>query len=117
MNPYYYFFYRLSNFFNKNKTNEWGPIFGISIFPGWNIGILYRLILPITKENFDGFYKITLILILATLFITNSILFLNKNRVSRIIQQYSKESQAIRRIRGYIVILYIILSIGLIVLI
>ncbi|PHS65756.1 MAG: hypothetical protein COB12_06705 [Flavobacterium sp.] len=114
MNPYFYFFYRLNQFFNKKDNNEWGPIFGVSVFIGWNIGIVYISILPITQENFGGFYKNNLIIILVCLFIFNSILFLNKKRVSSIMERYGKESLTSRKIGGFLIVLYVALSLGLI---
>lgn len=113
-NPYYYLFYRLNRFYNKKGDNEWGPIYGISLFPGWNIGIAYIAILRVIKEDFDGIYKTNLIVILASLFILNSILFLNKKRVNGIMVRYEKESHTSKRIGGWLIILYVLVSLGLV---
>lgn len=117
MNPYYYLFYKLSRFINKKGNNEWGPVYAISVLIGWNIGMAYVKVLPITRENFIGIYKTVLIVIFVVLFIANCILFLNKKRVKAIMTRYRKES-AVSRITGNIlVILYVALSLGLIFLV
>lgn len=113
MNPYFYLFYRFNRFLNKKGDNEWGPIAAMTLFPGWNIGLVYITFLPVTKENFDGAYKITLIIILCSLFALNSFLFLNKKRVSRILEHYRKESLTNAKIGSLLVILYILVSLGL----
>lgn len=114
MNPYFYIFYKFNNFLNKKRNNEWGPIAAMTLFPGWNIGLAYITFLPITKENFDGTYKIILIIILGSLFFFNSVLFLNKKRVKEIILRYGKESKQQHNMGNIMVILYAILSIGIV---
>jgi hypothetical protein len=112
MNLYYYLFYRLSGFLNKKGTNEWGPIGALTLFVGWNIGILYIKVLPITKENFIGNYKTGLIIIVIALFITNSILFLNKKRNQEIMGRFKNESLRSKQRGSFLVILYMVLTIG-----
>ena len=114
-NPYYYLFYRFNQFLNKKKDNEWGVIYAMAVLPGWNIIFIYIKLFNITQENSEGRFKIILIIILASLFIMNSILFLNKKRINRIMERYGKESQVRKKIGGVIIILYIIFSVGLIV--
>lgn|SRR5690554_3961783 len=113
-NPYYYLFYRFNQFLNKKRDNEWGPIFGISVLIGWNFGVIFRKILPITKENFDGPYKYSAILLAILIFIFNSVLFLNKERIGKITERYGNESQTSKRIGGWLVVFYILLSLGLV---
>lgn len=115
MSPYYYLFYKLSRFLNKKGNNEWGPVYAISLLIGWNIGMVYIKVLPITGENFIGGYKIVLIVILVSLFITNCVLFLNKKRVKEIMNRYKGESETSRKIGNFLVILYVVLSLGLII--
>ena len=114
MNPYYYLFYRLSQFLNKKGNNEWGPIYALTVLVGWNIVVAYVKHFGITSENSQGTYKTVLILIAIALFITNSILFLNKQRVETIMDRYNGESTKSRKIGGFLLILYIVLSLGLI---
>jgi|18_taG_2_1085343.scaffolds.fasta_scaffold04370_2 uncharacterized membrane protein len=114
MNPYYYLFYRLNQFFNKNNNNEWGPIFGISVFLGWNLVVIYITILPITKANYEDAYKTIFIVILALIFIVNSILFLNNKRLKEIMDYSNKESKSARKLYGFFIIIYILISFGLI---
>ncbi|MBG43074.1 MAG: hypothetical protein CL530_03810 [Aequorivita sp.] len=114
MNPYYYLFYRLNQFFNKENNNEWGPIFGISVFLGWNLVIVYITILPITEANYNGAFKTIFIIILALIFLVNSILFLNKKRLKEIMDYSNKESKSARKLYGSYIIIYILISFGLI---
>lgn len=115
MNPYYYLFYKLSRFLNKKGNNEWGPVYAISVLIGWNIGMAYIKILPITRENFIGSYKTVLVMILVSLFIANCILFLNKKKVKAIMSRYKGESETKRKVGSFLVILYVILSLALVV--
>jgi|SRR5690554_1474423 len=113
-NPYYYLFYRFNQFLNKKGDNELGPIFGVSVLIGWNLGVIYRKLLPITEENFDGIYKYSAILLAILIFVTNSVLFLNQKRVNRITERYGKESQISKRIGGWLIVFYVLFSLGLI---
>jgi len=114
MNPYYYLFYKLTRFLNKKGNNEWGPVYALSVLIGWNIGMAFIKVLPITHENFISKYKTVLIIIFVSLFITNCILFLNKKRVKEIINRYQVESETSRKIGNFLVILYVVFSLGLI---
>jgi len=114
MNPYYYLFYKLSRFLNKSGTNEWGPVYAISALIGWNLVFAYIKVLDITVQNPSGIHKTLLIMVGVCLFITNCVLFLNKERVKGIINRYKGESERSRRIGGFLVILYIVLSFALI---
>jgi hypothetical protein len=115
MNPYYYLFYKLSRFLDKKGNNENGPIFAISILIGWNLGIVFIKILHITQENYQSKYKYGLILMAITLFIINYVLFLNKKRVKEIVNRYKLETERSRKIGNFLVILYVVLSLGLII--
>jgi|SRR5690554_1598569 len=112
-NPYYYLFYRFNQFLNKNGDNEWGPIFGVSVLIGWNFIVIFMKLLPITKENFDRPYKYSAILLAILIFFINTVLFLNKNRVNKIVERHEKESRISKRIGGWIIVFYMILSLGL----
>lgn len=114
MNPYYYLFYKLTLFLNKKGNNEWGPIHAMSFFVLCNIIIFYTKIFPATEESKD-FHKIIIGTIVICLFITNSILFLNKKRAERIMARYQNESETSRKIGNFLVILYMVVSLGLIV--
>jgi hypothetical protein len=114
MNPYYYLFYKLSRFLNKKGNNEWGPIYGISIFFGWTIVVIYIKIFHITGENSQGIYKTILGIVAVFLFVINCILFLNKRRVKEIMNRYKGESEIRRKIGNFLVILYVALSLALI---
>lgn len=116
MNPYYYLFYKLSQFVNSNGKNELGPITAISFLIGLNIMGIYGTILHITEKNSHGLYKIIFIAICIILFITNSILFLNKKRVLEINDRYKGESKTNKKVGNFLVIIYAILSLGLIIL-
>lgn len=113
-NPYYYLFYRLNHFYNKKGNNELGPMFGVSFFVALNMGAVFRKLLPITKENFAGPYKYSFILLLISIYVINSILFYNRKRVNRIMEQYEKESQTSKRIGGGLIVFYVLFSLGLI---
>ena len=115
MNPYYYLFYKLNLFLNKKGDNEWGPIGAITLFIGWNIVIVYVNLFDINEKNLNSIYKTILIIISILLFMTNSILFSNKQRVSNIINHYNSESERSSKIGTFLVILYVALSLGLIV--
>ena len=49
--------------------------------------------------------------------IANSVLFLNKRRVGEIMIRYSDESVRSRRIGGFLVILYVVLTFALVVMV
>lgn len=115
MNPYYYLFYKLNLFLNKKGNNENGPIFVLSILIGWNIGIAYIKVFPVTQNNYQSGYKFGIIAIAIILFIINYFLFLDKNRVKEIMSRYKGESETSRKIGNSLVILYVALSLGLIV--
>lgn len=92
-----------------------GPIYGISIFFGWTIVVIYVKLFHITEQNAQGIYKTILGIVAVSLFVTNCILFLNKKRVKEIMNRYKGESEISRKIGNFLVILYVILSLALIV--
>lgn len=114
MNPYYYLFYKLNKFLNKKGDNEWGPIGALTLFTGWYVSLIYVKILPVTKENFISTYKVGVIFLAILIFIINSILFLSKDRVNKIINRFDGESDISRKIGNFLTILYVALSFGLI---
>jgi len=113
-NPYYYLFYRFNQFLNKKRDNELGPVFGLSLLVAWNLVFIYSKLLPIAKENFDGFYKYLFVLLLISIYVINTLLFYNKRRVNKIIEYYEKESKESKRTRGWLIVFYILFSFGLI---
>lgn len=115
MNPYYYLFYKLSRTLNKKGNNEWGPIYALSVLVGWNIVIVYVNLFHITEANSNGIYKTILVVIAIALFITNAILFLNKQRVKEITNRFKGETERSRKTGNLLVILYVIMSLALIV--
>lgn len=115
MNPYYYLFYKLSCFLNKKGNNEMGPIYALTVLIGWNVVVIYVNLFHITEENSKGIYKTILIVIAITLFITNAILFLNRKRVKEIMSRYKEETERSRKVGSFLVILYIVLSLGLLI--
>lgn len=114
MNPYYYLFYKLSRFLNNKGNNEWGVIYAISILIGWNIVFFYIKLFHIALGNSQGIYKTILIAIAILLFVTNCVLFLNRDRVKRIMNRYKLESVTCKKVGNFLVILYIFVSLGLI---
>ena len=111
MNIYYYLFYKLSRALNKKGNNELGAIQGLSMLVSLNIVLIYLNVLPVTRENYHGGYKIGLAFVLITLFVINSILFLNKKRRKEIMQRFKAESQRSRRIGNFLVITYVVMTI------
>ncbi len=115
MNPYYYLFYRISRLLNKKGNNEMGPIFAISLVIVWNVTTVpYIVARRFANEDFSGVNRLVLVLIMALIWITNLVLFLNKERVKEINYRYKGESERSRRIGGFLVILYLVLSFALI---
>ena len=92
-----------------------GPIYGISCIVIMNIIFVYITTLHIKEENTQGLYKTIFIIICIALFITNVILFQNKNRVIEIMNRYKGESETSRKLGNSLVIMYVLLSLGLIV--
>jgi len=117
MNPYYYLFYKLSQFINKKGNNLWGVIFALSVLVCWNIVIIYIKVLSINLESFQSSYKYGFWGICMVIYITNNILFLNKKRIQDIMNSYKGESERKKKFGNILTILYVILSLGLIVLI
>lgn len=113
MNPYYYLFYKISKLANKKGNNEWGPIFGITVLIGYNISVVYSKCININRDSYAN-HKPYLIILYSMLFVINSILFLNKSRVKRIMERYGKESSKNRILGGALIILYVAISIILI---
>jgi hypothetical protein len=114
MNLYYYLYYRFSNVLDKKGNNEWGPIGALTFFPLINFGVIYINVFPVTEENFNNGHKLFLIIFAGTVFILNSILFLNKKRRNKIKSHYKLESKK-NRINGQIVLtLYVATSLILI---
>lgn len=109
MNPYYYLFYKINRVVNKNEDNEWGAIFGITVLIGWNFALIYN---KTTKDDINSLdrHKPYLIGFIIVLFIINSILFSNRDRVSRIEARYKNESRTNKIIGGIIVIIYVIIT-------
>jgi hypothetical protein len=68
----------------------------------------------ITQENSQGIYKTVLIAIMILLFVSNCVLFLNKARVSEIMNKYKGESETKKKVGSVWIILYVIFSLGLI---
>lgn len=114
INPYYYLFYKLSRFLNRKGNNEWGPIGAMTWFNGWYAVAAYSQVFPPSQAGPVINHKIVIGALIVALFVTNSILFLNRNRVEKIMSQYERESERSRRIGGFLVILYVVLSFALI---
>lgn len=93
----------------------WGVIYAVSLLPGIVLVISYVRVLKITPEIFDGVFKYSLILLLILLFILNSVMFLNKKRVNRIMNRYKNETEAQRKLGNAIIILTALLTIALII--
>ncbi len=115
MNPYYFLFYKLNRFLNKKGNNEWGVIYSITVLIGSNIVIAYVKFFNITQEESEGVYKIILITIGILLFVTNSVMFLNKKLVERIMNRFNNESETKRKLGNAAVLLYVVLTLALIV--
>ncbi len=92
-----------------------GPIFAISLVIVWNVTTVpYIVARRFANEDFSGVNRLVLVLIMALIWITNLVLFLNKERVKEINYRYKGESERSRRIGGFLVILYLVLSFALI---
>lgn len=115
MNIYYYLFYKLNCFLNKKGNNEWGPIYALTVLIGWNIVVIYVNLFRITEANSKGGFKTGFIAIVITLFITNSILFLNKKRQKVIMNSYKGETLRSKKIGSFLIILYIVFTLALII--
>jgi hypothetical protein len=115
MNPYYYLFYKLTRFLNKEGNNEWGVIFTITIVVLMNIIVIYVRSFHITQGNSHGLFKVILGIVIVVLFATNAILFQNKRRVAEIMKRYHGESETSQKVGDTLVILYVLFSVGLIV--
>lgn len=92
-----------------------GPIYAITIIFLMNIVFIYVKLFHITKANSHGLYKVILGIVIVCVFITNAILFQNKNRIKEIMARYKNESDASRKMGNLLVILYVVLSLGLII--
>ena len=111
MNIYYYLFFKLSEVLNKKGNNEWGPIAAITFLICLNIGLIYINVFPVSIENFsNGGHKTFLIIVGVTIFLTNTILFLNKKRCQEILNRYKRESLKSKRIGSFFVVLYIAIT-------
>ncbi len=91
------------------------PIYAITIIILMNIVIVYVNLFHKTEENSNGSLKVILGIAIVFLFATNVILFQNKLRVKNIMGQYESESDRSRKIGDFLVIFYIVLSLGLII--
>jgi hypothetical protein len=52
MNPYFYLFYKFSQFLNKQRDNEWGPIGAITFFTGQYLFITYGVMFNVNEWSF-----------------------------------------------------------------
>ena len=116
MNPYYYLFYKLSRVLNKKGNNEMGSIYAISVVLLLNIIVIYVKLFHIAEKNSQGLFKIILGIIVLFIFGTNILLFQNKKRIKTIMNRFKNESEGHRRAGSFLVILYILLSLGLLIL-
>ena len=114
MNPYYYLFYKLNCFLNKKGNNQLGSIYALSILIVCNIVVIYGKLFHLTKANFKDGFKTWFIVIVIVLWITNSILLLNKRRQKEITSRYKGESVRRKKIGNLLVIFYIVLTLALI---
>lgn len=111
MNIYYYLFYKLSIALNKKGNNEWGPIGAITFLISLNISLLYIIIFSVTSENFVEGHKTILIIIGIIIFGLNTVLFLKKKRVGKIMERYQDESLKSKRLGSFVVILYVLFTV------
>jgi len=109
MNIYYYLYYKISTTINKKGNNVLGVIAALTWLLGLNVGIIYSNLLKINNNNFKD-YKIGIIIIAIILFVTNCILFFNKKRRSEIENKFINESLKSKRIGGFLVVTYIIIT-------
>ena len=110
MNIYYYLFYKLSAILNKSGKNEWGPIAAITLLISLNIGMIYINVLPVTNKNFNTGHKTILVIIFFSLYLLNTILFLNKRRFQKIKSRFEDETRKSNKMGSFLVILYIIIT-------
>jgi uncharacterized BrkB/YihY/UPF0761 family membrane protein len=111
MNPYYYLFYKLSQFLNKKGNNEWGPIAAITFIPLLSIAPFVIMLIPDDITDLKNVYGYALFGFAIAFFIVNTFLFLNKKRLRKIHKQFQGESLRSKRIGNFIVLIYIVLAI------
>lgn len=109
MNIYYYLFFKLSEALNKKGNNEWGPIAAITFLVCVNMGLIYIKAFPVSAI-FNSGHKLFLIILGITLFLTNTVLFLDKKRYEKILNCYKRESLKSKRIGSFFVVLYIVIT-------
>lgn len=80
MNPYYYLFYKISLFLNKNGKNSDSPIYAITFFTGQYIGIFYIKYFSITENNFDEHKPFLIIILIFLSWKVKSLSFCNQEQ-------------------------------------
>ena len=80
-----------------------------------NATVVYVKLFPLPPGIAHDPYKVWFMALVIIIIIANMVLFLNKKRVSEIMNRYSGESSRSRWIGGFLVILYALLSFALIV--
>lgn len=107
INPYYYIFYRFNLVLNKRGDNQWGTISAISFFTTLYLMIIFGTLFDINQGS-SSQDKSLLVVIGLAVFGLNSVLFLDSNRVNRIMESYRHESANKGKIRAFFVLAYII---------
>lgn len=106
-NPYYYFYYRLNNFVNKHGNNELGPISAVTFITGQYLLIIYSKVFNLNEVSISE-HKFIMIGIVITLYIVNCIIFLSKERVKTINNIFINESVKNRKLRGFLLVLFML---------
>lgn len=110
MNIYYYLFYRISAVLNKKHNNEWGVMYALSFLIYVNLIEFYVAIFNISSRNFNHGYKVGIIVIGILLFVGNYFIFLHKDRYKKIESKFRNEPVRKKKIRGVLIIVYIVIT-------
>ncbi|HEX8577109.1 MAG TPA: hypothetical protein VF677_12515 [Flavobacterium sp.] len=115
----YYKIYKIARITEKSWGKEmamphWLALFIISIFLMLNsvLGLITYILLTHKVPEFD---KIYIIVVMCGFFIGNYLLFIREDRYKKIIKKFDNESPKQKTIKTIFFWLYIVLSIGLLV--
>jgi len=111
-----YLYYKIYSW-KKKDVPEWTASFGISLLMFLKLVILYEITTIIDKKLLiTGIPKFIIVVIMLTLIIINYFWFIHKKKYLKIISKYNKETEKQKLIRGFLILLYFFLTIGIILL-
>ncbi|NOZ34397.1 MAG: hypothetical protein GXO80_03755 [Chlorobi bacterium] len=118
---YYRLYYRIYTWnlktWGAKDVPEWNASFGIAFLMMLNIFVVY-IIFDIFSEEpiFNETPKLLLMGIMLVFMITTYFWFVHKKRYLKIVKKYKDETKKQRLTRGLLVFLYVVFSIGIIML-